>query len=205
MGANKGGEILSRTSQLAAGLLIIGATSTGALAGAVQTIRYDLIGAPLGFFGNEIVQDFFYPAVDSEIVTTRFHLEFVTSTTTGDFNAANIGLALQPPVPDPEGGPQVLTGFFTGADFGWSGSGTFSIDFETDALNGGVIDFPPDTVALLYGVSYYNALSQQDPPVFEPLGGQFIASYIEVDYVEVPSPGAAALLPLGLLAVRRRR
>lgn len=197
---------MSIQTRLVAGALLVGGVSGAAHAGAVETIRYDLVTAPLGLFGNEFVQDFFYPAVDSEIVATRFHLEFITSTPAGEFDAANIGLALQPPVPDPNGGPQVLTGFFTGADFGWSGSGTFTIDFETDSLNGGVIDFPPDAAALLYGVYYYNALSQQDPPIFAPLGGQFIGSYIEVEYVEIPAPaGAAILAPLGAFAARRRR
>lgn len=172
----------------------------------LQTLRYDLVESPLGFFGLEFVQDFFFPVEPAQIVKTRFHLSFRTNTSTGNFPAQDIGLILQPPIdsPDPND-PGVLTGIFTGADFGWSGFGNFSYDQETDALNGVALPAPPGSGALLYGLTYFNALRLTDPGNFTPMGGQFNNSWIEVDYILIPEPSAACVISIGTIALSRRR
>ncbi len=162
----------------------------------VQTLRYDLPGAELHIFNLEILQDFFFPVEPAEIVKTRFHLVFNTQSSAGSFPAQDIALELQPPVPSPTAPGELLTEVFTGgADFGWSGStGTFTFDGETDALDGVAVPAPKGAFALLYAIRTFNARRLTDPGDTTPLGGQFIDSWIDVDYVLIPEPSGAVVL-----------
>lgn len=168
-----------------------------------RTERYDLLGLDLSILGNEIVLDYFFPAVPAEIVETRFELTFEVDDAGAPFDAAKIGLILQPPIDDPnDPDDRVLTLFRTGADFGWSGGGTFTFSGATDELNGPILDFPPGTFAMLYGVTLFHADRLSDPNDVSPLGGRFVDSVIEVDYVVVPEPSTAILAILGAIALR---
>jgi hypothetical protein len=160
----------------------------------VRTERLDLPGGDLGLVGLELVLDYFVPPVPARVVNTRFDLTFETETPAGSFDAADIGLILQPPIDDPLApDDRVLTLFRTGADFGWSGTGTFTFTGQTDALNGPLLPAPPGAGALLYGLVLFHADRLTDPNDLSPLGGRFVDSFIEVDYVVVPEPTAAAL------------
>ena len=180
-----------------------------ALAQPVQTVRYDLPTAPLNIFNLGVLLDFFFTPEPAEVVKTRFHLVFSAQTSAGNFPAQDIALRLEPPIPSPvPGSPKLLSETFTGAaDFGWSGStGTFTFDGETDALDGVAIPVPKGTFARLYLLEIFNARRITDPGDLTPIGGQFVDSWIEVDFVAIPEPlttgGALALVAL---ASGRRR
>jgi hypothetical protein len=171
----------------------------------IRTERYDLPDADLSAFGNELVFDYFFPPLPAEIVKTRFLLTFETQTPGGSFDASKIGLILQPPIDDPlDPDDRVLTLFRTGADFGWSGTGTFTFSGETDELNGPVLDAPPGTSAMLYGLVMFHADRLTDPDNVAPLGGRFTGSFIEVDYVVVPEPATWVLVLLMLSTLLAR-
>ena len=175
----------------------------------VQTVRYDLPSAPLNVFNLGIVLDFFFTPEPAAVEKTRFHLVFDAQTPAGNFPAQDIALRLEPPIPSPvPGSPDLLNVTFTGgADFGWSGStGTFTFDGETDALDGVAIPVPKGTFARLYLVEIFNARRITDPGDLTPLGGQFVDSWIEVDFVLIPEPSALALsmAPAALALLRRR-
>jgi hypothetical protein len=167
------------------------------------TLRYDLASAPLEIFGLEFLQEFAFPVEPADIVKTRFHLVYDTTS----FPSQEIALGLQPPIfSDDPGSGGFLTEVFTGADFGWSGTGHKTFDGETDVLNGEAIPAPPGSAFLLYAVSYFNARRLADPSDIAPIGGQFTDSWIEVDYVlrAVPEPASSAWIGLGALALGRR-
>lgn len=172
----------------------------------VLTTRFDMPTAPLAVFNLEFVQDFGIPADELVIVKTRFNLTFQTDTFAGSFPAEDIGMALQPPIDDPAPGDEVLAQFFTGAGLGWSGDGTFQYQDEIDSLDGAVLSAPQGDL-LLYGITYFNAGRLTDPGDFTPMGGQFVDSWIEIDYYIVPTPPVAAAGLVGVITLlgRRRR
>ena len=172
----------------------------------VQTLRYDLPGAELHIFNLEILQDFGFPVEPAQIVKTRFHLVFHTQTSAGQFPAQDIALELQPPIPSPvPGSPKLLTETFTGGDdFGWSGNGTFTFGGETDLLNGVALPAPPGSFSLLYAIRTFNARRLADPGDLTPLGGQFVDSWVEVDFVFVPEPSSALVAAATGIVVARR-
>jgi hypothetical protein len=175
----------------------------------VQTVRYDLPTAPLHIFNLGILLDFFFTADPAQVVKTRFHLVFDAQTAAGNFPAQDLALRLEPPIPSPvPGSPDLLNVTFTGgADFGWSGStGTFTFDGETDALDGVAIPAPKGSSSLLYLVEIFNARRIADPGDLTPLGGQFVDSWIEVDFVLIPEPStlAGSLALAAIVGMRRR-
>ena len=176
----------------------------------VQTLRYDITSTPLFIFNLEFVADYFFPVEPAEIVKTRFHLTFNTTTSAGNFPAQDIALMLQPPVPSPvPGDPNVLTKIYTGGDFGWQGSsGTFTYNAETDDLDGVALPAPPGSDALLYALTLFNARRLIDPSDLTPMGGQFLDSWIEVDFVFIPEPtttASAGLLVAAAVGAAGRR
>ncbi|MCI0365643.1 MAG: hypothetical protein L0Y44_02945 [Phycisphaerales bacterium] len=129
------------------------------------------------------------------ITSTRIHLEFDTTVAPNPFqNAASLAILIQPPAGD----LPLFT--VTGADFGWSGTGQFEVDFETDALNLPIIDFPPDADFALWFVKIFS--TNPNTPL---LGGQLTNSYIEFDVRPVPAPGATIVLVVAAVVRRRRR
>ena len=66
---------------------------------------------------------------------------------------------------------------------------------------------PPGAAFLLYAIEIHNARRITDPGDLTPIGGQFVGSYVEVDYVLIPEPSMllAATLPVMLLPRRRSR
>jgi hypothetical protein len=192
------------------GGLLSPACASGQSLPPIETLRYDLPDGNLGIFGAEIVLDYFFPPVPARIVNTRFDLTFETETPLGSFDGADIGLILQPPVDDPvDPADRVLSLFLTGEDFGWSGPGTFTYVDETDELNGPALPAPPGSVALLYALTIFHAARLTDPTDTSPLGGRFVDSFIEIDYVAVPEPPTLGLLsvlvPVVVLGRRRFR
>ena len=189
------GQYVAR-AQVTIVMLLCVSMSLPAAAGV--TLHFDLPTAPLGVFGVEFTADFLSPVSEIEggvITSTRLHLEFNTAVPPNPFqNAATLAIQLQPPAGD--------LPFFTltGADFGWSGTGTFIGDFETDALNLPIIDFPPGTDFALWFVRIIN-LDNTNPL----LGGQLTNSYIEVDVTTIPAPAGLTFLCVGFLRRRRRR
>ena len=172
----------------------------------VQTLRYDLPETPLFIFNLGVLLDFGFPVEPAEVVKTRFHLVFQTQTAGGNFPAQDIALRLEPPIPSPiPGDPGLLNKTFTGADFGWTGStGTFTFDGQSDDLDGVALPAPPGSMFLLYAIEIFNARRISDPGDLTPIGGQFINSYVEVDYVLIPEPSAMTGLALPVIAIARR-
>lgn len=160
------------------------------------TLHFDLPTAPLGVFGVELSQDYLAPVAgiqDGFITSTRFHLQFNTTAAPNPFqDAADLAFQFQPPAGD----LPIFT--LTGADLGWSGTGTFTADFQTDSLNLPILDFPPDAVFSLWNLRIYS--TNDGSPL---LGGKLIGSYIEVDVQAVPTP--SVLMALAAACVRRSR
>lgn len=125
-----------------------------------------------------------------EIVETRLIIEF---TPAAGYNAADFYLLLVAPVEPVKG----ATGFVylqSGKDLGWHGSGTFSASLSFSDLNG---------ILMEGGRWGFEAFPSIDPPIF---AGTFSDSTRwEIDTVEVPAPGALALLASGALCGARRR
>ena len=171
-----------------------------AASAAVTTYQFDLPTQPLGIFGVEYSADHIVPSnpiIGGEIVDVRIHLEFSTFGSAGNLaDAANLEIQFQPPAGD--------LPFWTisGADLGWSGTGTdFVGDASTSSLNLPIIPLPPDSLSLWF----IRIINNNDAAPL--LGGQLTNSYIEVDISVIPAPASA--VPLGFFALwsrsRRRR
>ena len=86
----------------------------------------------------------------------------------------------------------------TGQNEGWSGTGTFTIDRQLDALIGGEWASP-----VFYSSSTYDGISQ-DQIVLGSV--DLFNSYISVTVQQVPTPASLGALAMGaLIATRRRR
>src|SRR5688572_15788591 len=172
------------------GVVVVGAACGRASA---ETVRFDLPGAPLAMFGLSFGADYLAPP-EGSVTSARMHLEFNTETDFGSFDAADILIQVQAPV-----GEEFPWWDVQGASLGWSGPGTFTADIETNLLNGPILikEIDPDADFSVWFVRLLNAEDDQ------PLGGQFIGSYVEVDIAPVPAPASA--LALGMLVMARRR
>jgi hypothetical protein len=168
----------------------------------LNTVHFDLTTAPLGIFGLEFTVDYVTTLAETEnrrIVETRLHLEFNTENAAGSLaDAADIAIQFQPPT------VTVPIETFSGADFGWSGTGSFVGDLSTDVFNEPILDFsdidpPPDFILWFARIINLDDLNPQ-------LGGAFTNSYIEVDMVPIPEPTSMCLLAsaAGLLLLRRK-
>lgn len=148
----------------------------------VQTERFDLPTQPLSIFGLQFTIDYLGPP-SGTIVGARAELHYTTS---GSLASEDILISFQAPS---EGVP---VWEISGAELGWSGIGTFHANISTDVLNG-VIDLgdPPPDASL-----FFLAIQAEG---FQPLAGQFINSFIEVDIL--PSEGVPVASTWSLLAL----
>lgn len=176
----------------------LAAACASASAGPVQTVHFDIFDNGLGIFGLQYTVDYATTVGEvrsKDIVETRIHWEFSTDHAFGNLaDAATIAMDFQAPIND-----IARIWNVTGADLGWSGTGSFVGDLSTDYLNDQVLDFPgsADGDFALWFMRLYNTDDAQ------PLGGVFTNSYIEVDLV--PEPASIALVGLGALCLLRRR
>jgi len=143
------------------------------LAADIETTVFDITSASLSIFGVQFASDYLGPAT-GEIVETRAELTYENP---GPLDATDLIITFQAPS---EGVPVWQ---FTGADLGWSGTGTFEASLTTDELNG-IIDLgdpPPD-----FGL-YLLALQAVD---LQPMSGSFVDSRFEVDIaLRASTPG----------------
>lgn len=87
----------------------------------------------------------------------------------------------------------------TGADEGWSGTGTFTVSRTLDELIGGTWVSP-----VFYTATTYDNISANE--IVRGTVHPFEASFITITVQQVPAPSGAALLAgAGLMASRRRR
>ncbi|HZW08285.1 MAG TPA: PEP-CTERM sorting domain-containing protein [Phycisphaerales bacterium] len=123
------------------------------------------------------------PLVGKEITSARIYL---TVESFAGSDAANFWTDIILPIEPFDGNTNAL--YLSGADLGWSGSGTFTYEVETTMLNGHFI-------ATRWG---------GETPGFDFEGVIVDGSRIEIDYV--PAPASIGALGIGgLLALRRRR
>lgn len=151
----------------------LGLLGPAAVAGArcADTHVFDVTGANLAIFGVQYSADYLGPA-EGTITGARAELRYQSG---GSLDPADLIFQFQAP------SDGVPVWQFTGADLGWSGTGTFQASISTDELDG-VIDLgdpPPDFSLFLLVISAAD---------FQPLAGQFINSSFEVDVVP---PGRA--------------
>jgi len=137
------------------------------------------------------------PRGGSEILNARFDITYVSDGATPASNILfNVGLWVE----DDLGEEVYAETIVTGADLGFgSGPGTFRGTWETDDLNGIAIEsffFPP--------YSLVDMIIQATDGGIEGTG-YFIDSYIYLDIIPVPAPGALAAVGLGALGCLRRR
>jgi hypothetical protein len=127
------------------------------------TLSIGLPSAPLSVFGLQFTADHFGPPM-ATITKTRAKLRFTTST----LDAADLVLLIQAP----SAGVPIWT--FSGADLGWSGTGTFTANVATDELDGPIDLGSPLPTASLFFVSISAA-------GFQPLGGTLEMSEFAID------------------------
>jgi len=136
---------------------------------------FDLSGFEPLPFGGEIIGAII---AEGEVVGTHFEITFTTS---GNFDAANLGVSLVMPIlPDHFGFTSLG---FTGADAGWSGQGTFTYSIDTDALNGTLsLDGAP-------WATWYIAVSNLNPGA-GPISGNFDVWRYEMQWAPCPAGDA---------------
>jgi hypothetical protein len=108
-----------------------------------------------------------------EIVNMNVDIQF---TATGSFSAADIGVTFE--IFDASGGVGV---FFSGAELGWTGQGTFSNTFDSSLLNG--LLYPGDQPFSTFIVTFSNLNFDNGP-----ITGNFDRLIYRIDYGPCP-PG----------------
>lgn len=161
------------------------AAALSGLSGAAHAAVHPIDFFPSGEEVDNLIQLRFLGPTGVTIEQTRLVAEF---TTANGFQAENLILLLVAPV-----GETFI--FLTGADLGWEGEGTFSVDMTFDDLNG-------VTAPGLWGFEVY--ATEGEPPFYS---GKFSDnSRWELHGPDVPTPGALALLTMaGVAAGSRRR
>jgi hypothetical protein len=133
----------------------------------------DFSGTPVLPFGGEYLG---LGPTGTTIVNTEVDVVF---TTTGIFDAADIAVGLM--FVHVNGG--VATGF-TGAQLDWSGQGTFTAKFQTDALNGLIVTDQPHSGFLL-------TMGNLNPGA-GPAQGEFESLVFKITFAPCP-PGDATM------------
>lgn len=152
---------------------LISTTSASALPICGRDEVFDLSNFEPLPFGGEILGA---TIAEGRIIGTHFEITFTTS---GQFNAADLGLTLIMPIQPESLG--VATLGFTGADAGWSGQGTFTYSIDTNDLNG-ILALDGDPIAFWFiGVSNLN-------PANGPISGNFDVWRYEMRFADCP-PG----------------
>jgi len=168
--------IIRRFPSLIAGaLLLISTTNAIALPICGRVEIFDLSNFEPLPFGGEIIGA---TIAEGEVVGTHFEITFTTS---GTFNAANLGVTLVMPILPDHLGFTALP--FTGFEAGWSGQGTFTYVIDTDALNG-TMDLEGQPWA-----TWYIAVSNLDPGA-GPISGNFDVWRYEFQFAPCPAGDA---------------
>ena len=163
-----------------------------------EVLHLDLPSIPLGTFGQVFMVDHLGPG-QGVVTGASVHLEFQTTTSFGNFNAANFFVELEAPVGP--GIPSYPEWELTGPGLGWSGNGVFTADLQTSALNGLILDGQGKLGS--FSLWFVRIINGAGPL---PLGGQLVDSYFEIQIEAVPAPcTSAAALVLVWAAGRRRR
>lgn len=196
---------MKNTTTIAAALLVSASVTQAGLTGpdtATFLVPFADIGTTL-FLGNGIIpgsNDF----DGATVIDARLELTLnVIPTAPGDTRVSDAAFfeaeAIVPvDVVLGNGSNDFLNVIVTGANEGWSGTGTFTISRQIDELIGGEWVSP-----VFYSASTYDGISQ-DQIVLGSV--DFFNSYISVTVQQVPAPSALATLGLaGLCATRRRR
>ena len=169
--------MLMKRSELLAGIVFLCLASNIAHALPIcgRPEIFDLSGFEPLPFGGEILGA---TIAEGQVIGTHFEITFTTS---GNFDAANLGLTLVMPIlPDHFG----FTGLgFTGADAGWSGQGTFTYAIDTNDLNG-TLALDGDPLAYWYiDVANLN-------PGGGPISGSFDVWRYEMQFAPCPAGDA---------------
>lgn len=151
---------MQRSMRSGAASAVLG-TAVLASADEVEVHAYDVPSIDLAIFGLQYTADFLGPAT-GWLSATRVNLTFVAD---GPLDAADIRLFFQAP----SNGVPGWT--LTGADLGWSGSGTFNASLETASLDG-----PIDV-----GGDFSLFFLRLDAVGGQPMSGHFEMSAFEVD------------------------
>ena len=160
----------------AAALASLASLAAPAIAGVVEFNFASVGNSYSAFLGGDD------PLIGKEIVSARIYL---TIESFDNSDAANFWTDITLPIQPFDGNTNFL--YLSGADLGWSGSGTFTYFLETTDLNG---HFVP-------------ARWGAETPGFDFSGRIVDGSRIEIEYV--PAPATLAPLACSLLALRRRR
>lgn len=156
--------------------VLCGLVATGLMVGVPAVKAVNICGTvdPMDFsgvealpFGGEFIG---VGPTGTTIINTEVEIQF---TTAGSFDAADIAAGLT--LVHVNGG--VATGF-TGAQFGWSGQGTFRASYQTDALNGTIVTDQPHSGFLL-GMANLN-------PGAGPAQGTFDTLVFKITYAPCP-------------------
>lgn len=176
-----------------------------ALAGEVRTFLVPIPEIGQEFFFDNGIMPFSNDFDGAVVIDARLDLVLdVVAPDPGDpreSSAAHFLSEVVVPVDTLPGLSGAQLGFFeiSGADEGWSGTGTFTISRTLDSLIGGTWVSP-----VLYTASTYNGIDA-DHVVLGTVH-PFVSSFISITVEQVPAPGSVgAFMGIALIAARRRR
>ncbi|MFG0282985.1 MAG: GC-type dockerin domain-anchored protein [Phycisphaerales bacterium JB039] len=153
-------------------LSALACAGVASVAAGQETLRFDLPQGPLAIFGAQWAADFLESGEPGALVRTRLVVRFRTDSPAGSFHdAADILFQFQLPT---DGVP---TWSVRGSDLGWSGTGEFAAEIDTDAFAGPLLEVPPGSHRLWY------ARIISDDPAHQRLGGELTGSFFEATVI----------------------